>query len=160
MRAGPARASAPDREQADGEVPNMSTIDSTGSAQDSSPVDPSLVSFTHIIYALHAGSLAIGILGSATIVGAFLFGVPSIIAVVLNYVRRGDVRGTWLDSHFGWQIRTFWYGFAWAVVGLIFAVTFFGLPIAFGIWFALAIWFIYRVARGWLNLRDGREMPR
>ena len=154
------RAFAPGREPTDEEDSNMSTIDSMGSVQDPRSADPSLVTFTHIIYALHAGSLAIGILGSATIVGAFLFEIPSIIAVVLNYVRRGDVRGTWLDSHFGWQIRTFWYGFAWAVAGFVFAVTFVLLPVAFGIWFALAIWFIYRIARGWLNLRDGREMPR
>ncbi|MEZ4279785.1 MAG: hypothetical protein R3F21_09260 [Myxococcota bacterium] len=138
----------------------MSTIDSMGSAQDPRSADPSLVTFTHIIYALHAGSLAIGILGSASIVGAFLFGIPSIIAVVLNYVRRGDVRGTWLDSHFAWQIRTFWYGFAWAVVGVVFALTIVGLLVTFVIFFGLAIWFIYRIARGWLNLRDGREMPR
>ncbi len=138
----------------------MSMIDSGGGAEAPLSADPSLVTFTHIIYALHAGSLAVGIVGSATIVGAFLFGIPSIIAVVLNYVRRGDVRGTWLDSHFGWQIRTFWYGLAWAVLGAVFAVTIVLLPVTFGIWFALAIWFIYRVARGWLNLRDGREMPR
>ncbi len=138
----------------------MSTIDSMGSAQDPRAADPSLVTFTHFIYALHAASLAVGILTSVTIVGSFLFGIPSIIAVVLNYVRRGDVRGTWLDSHFGWQIRTFWYGFAWAVLALVFAVTIVGLPVAFGIGFALAIWFIYRITRGWLNLRDGREMPR
>ena len=68
-----------------------------------------LVSWTHVIYGLHALSLVGGILGVATVVGAFLIGWPSIIAVILNYVKRGDVRGTWLESHFRWQIRTFWY---------------------------------------------------
>jgi uncharacterized membrane protein len=137
----------------------MSTIDPTTSSMDSRSVDPSLVTLTHVIYALHAASLAIGIIGAASVVGAFLFGVPSIIAVVLNYVRRSDVRGTWLDSHFGWQIRTFWFAFLWAAVGGILVVTIVLIPVSLGIWFALAIWVIYRVVRGWLNLRDGLPMP-
>lgn len=122
-------------------------------------VDPSLVTFTHVIYALHAASLLVGIVGAASIIGAFLFGVPSILAVILNYVRRSDVRGTWLESHFAWQIRTFWVAFGCAAFGGLFFVTFLLIPVAFVIWFALAIWIIYRVARGWLNLRDGRGMP-
>ena len=64
----------------------------------------SLVNWTHLIYGLHAFSLLTGILGAATVVGAFLTGWPSIIAVILNYVKRSDVRGTWLESHFRWQI--------------------------------------------------------
>ena len=73
----------------------------------------SLVSWTQVIYALHAFSLLTGILGAATVVGAFLTGWPSIIAVILNYVKRGEARGTWLESHFRWQIRTFWFGLLW-----------------------------------------------
>ena len=62
--------------------------------QTSSPVATadSNVTWTHVIYALHAFSLLTGILGAATVVGAFLTGWPSIIAVILNYVKRGDVR--------------------------------------------------------------------
>ena len=71
-----------------------------------------LYNWTQGIYALHAFSLLTGILGAATVVGAFLTGWPSIIAVILNYVKRSDVRGTWLESHFRWQIRTFWHGIA------------------------------------------------
>ena len=66
----------------------------------------SIVSWTQIIYALHAFSLLAGILGPVTVVGAFLTGWPSIIAVILNYVKRGEARGTWVESHFRWQIRT------------------------------------------------------
>ena len=73
----------------------------------------SLLRWTQAIYALHAFSLLTGILGAATVVGAFLTGWPSIIAVILNYVKRSDVRGTWLESHFRWQIRTFWFGLLW-----------------------------------------------
>ena len=83
----------------------------------------SLVTWTHVIYGLHAFSLLTGILGAATIVGAFLTGWPSIIAVILNYVKRADVRGTWLDSHFSWQIRTFWLALLWLAIGGVLFVT-------------------------------------
>ena len=72
-----------------------------------------LFGWTQGIYALHAFSMLTGILGAATVVGAFLTGWPSIIAVILNYVKRSEVRGTWLESHFRWQIRTFWFGLLW-----------------------------------------------
>ena len=76
----------------------------------------SLVGWTELIYGLHAFSLLIGIVGAATVVGAFLTGWPSIIAVILNYVKRSEVRGTWLESHFRWQIRTFWFGLLWVTL--------------------------------------------
>jgi uncharacterized membrane protein len=119
-----------------------------------------LVSWTQAIYALHAFSLLIGILGAATIVGAFLTGWPSIIAVILNYVKRSEVRGTWLESHFRWQIRTFWYGLLWVSLCVAFVVLTFGIGIIIA-WLPLAVvglWFVYRIARGWLALRDGRPM--
>jgi uncharacterized membrane protein len=116
--------------------------------------------WTHVIYALHAASLLTGILGAATIVGAFLIGWPSIIAVVLNYVKRGDVRGTWLDSHFRWQIRTFWLGALWVGLCMLFVIVTLGIGILIA-WLPLgivAIWFIYRVIRGWLALADNKPM--
>lgn len=120
----------------------------------------SLVSWTHFIYALHAFSLLTGILGAATVIGAFLTGWPSIIAVVLNYVKRSEVRGTWLDSHFRWQIRTFWFGLLWISLCLLFIIVTLGIGILIA-WLPMVIvsvWFIYRVARGWLALTDGRPM--
>ena len=131
--------------------------DSSGSS--SRGVDSGLITLTHVIYALHAASLAIGILGSATIIGAFLFGIPSIVAVILNYARRGDVRGTFLESHFRWQIRTFWFAFLWAGIGGLLLATIVLFPVSFAIWAFVAAWVIYRVARGWLNLREDRPMP-
>jgi uncharacterized membrane protein len=115
---------------------------------------------THLIYALHAFSLLTGILGAATVVGAFLTGWPSIIAVVLNYVKRSEARGTWLESHFRWQIRTFWFGLLWVALCLLFVVFTLGIGILVA-WIPLAlvgVWFIYRIARGWLALKDGRPM--
>ena len=91
---------------------------------------PSLVNATHLIYALHALSLLIGITTAATIIGAFVFGIPSIIAVIVNYLKRGEARGTFLDSHFRWQIRTFWFGLLWCLIGGFLFVTFIGIPLA------------------------------
>jgi uncharacterized membrane protein len=119
---------------------------------------PSLVTVTHLVYALHALSLLIGVTSAATIVGAFVFGVPSIIAVVINYLKRGEARGTFLESHFRWQIRTFWFALLWCVVGGMLFLTFVGIPLAVGIFFAAGVWAIYRIARGWLALRDRKPM--
>ena len=113
-----------------------------------------------MIYALHAASLLIGILGAATVVGSFLTGWPSIIAVILNYVKRGETRGTWLESHFRWQIRTFWYGLLWISLCVMFIIVTFGIGIIFA-WlpiFVVGIWFIYRIVRGWIALSAGRPM--
>jgi uncharacterized membrane protein len=120
----------------------------------------SLITLTHVIYALHALSLLTGILGAATVVGAFLTGWPSIIAVILNYVKRREARGTWLESHFRWQIRTFWFGLLWVVLCLLFVAATLGiglliagLPLG-----VVGLWFIYRVVRGWLRLNDRLPM--
>ena len=118
------------------------------------------IGWTHLIYGLHAFSLITGIIGAATVIGAFLTGWPSIIAVILNYVKRSDVRGTWLESHFRWQIRTFWFGLLWVALCGLFVVMTLGIGIVIA-WLPLglvAVWFIYRVARGWLALRDRKSM--
>ena len=127
---------------------------------DQPPVNESLFNWTQLIYALHAFSLLIGIVGTATVIGAFLTGWPSIVAVILNYVKRGDVRGTWLESHFRWQIRTFWFGLLWVALCGVFIVLTLGVGILI-VWLPLiivAVWFIYRVMRGWLALRDRHPM--
>ncbi|HET8917810.1 MAG TPA: hypothetical protein VFN58_07185 [Candidatus Binatia bacterium] len=119
---------------------------------------PSLVTVTHLVYALHALSLLIGVTTAASIIGAFVFGVPSIIAVVINYVKRGEARGTYLESHFRWQIRTFWFALLWSIIGGMLFITLVGIPLAIGVFFAAGVWAIYRVARGWLALRDQKPM--
>lgn len=124
-------------------------------------VEPSdsLLRTTHIVYALHALGLAIGAFGAATVIGTFLFGWPSIIAVIINYVKRSDTRGTWLESHFRWQIRTFWFAFAWALLAGLIALTIVGIPITLGMMFVLGVWAIYRIVRGWLRLNNKQAMP-
>ncbi len=125
--------------------------------------DSSLVTVTHVVYALHALSLVIGAFGAATIIGSFVFGWPSIIAVIINYVKRGEARGTWLESHFTWQIRTFWYALLWALIVGVISALLFVVVIGIGTWivgmFALGIWAIYRIARGWLALKDDKPLP-
>jgi uncharacterized membrane protein len=121
---------------------------------------PSLITVTHVVYGLHALSLITGIIGTATVVGAFLTGWPSIIAVILNYVKRSEARGTWLESHFRWQIRTFWFGLLWVTLCLLFVAATLGIGLLIA-WLPLGVvglWFIYRVARGWLQLKDHRPM--
>lgn len=113
-----------------------------------------------MIYLLHAFSLLTGIFGAASVIGAFLIGWPSIIAVILNYVKRDEARGTWVESHFRWQIRTFWFGLLWVSICVLFVIMTLGIGIIVA-WLPLAfitIWFIYRVVRGWLALRDRRPM--
>lgn len=117
----------------------------------------------HLMYALHAFSAAGGISVSATVVGAFLFSTPSIIAIILNYITRGNVRGTWLESHWRWQLRTFWFAVMWGLVAIFVTVMLiaslagiiiYWLPMA-----VVGVWIGYRVIRGWLALIDKRPMP-
>src|SRR6266702_2533766 len=121
-------------------------------------VDTSLVSYAHIIYALHSLSVLIGLTSAWTIVGSFVFGLPSIIAVIMNYARQSEVRGTFLESHFRWQIRTFWFAFLWVLVIVALSLPLMLVIVGFvTLWIGfvlLGIWVIYRIIRGWLALRD------
>lgn len=120
----------------------------------------SLITWTKVVYALHAFSLLTGIIGTATVVGAFLTGWPSIIAVILNYMKRNEARGTWLESHFRWQIRTFWFGLLWICLCVTFIIVTFGIALLF-MWLPITLvglWFVYRIVRGWITLGDSRPM--
>ncbi len=124
------------------------------------PRNDELVGWTHAVYALHAFSLLIGIVGTATVIGAFLTGWPSIIAVILNYLKRSQARGTWLESHFRWQIRTFWFGLLWVALCMVFVIFTLGIGMLIA-WLPLglvAIWFVYRIVRGWRGLTQGQPM--
>ena len=102
--------------------------------------EQSAKTLTTIIYSLYAAS--------------FFVGITAIVAIVINYVKKEDVAGTFLESHFRWQIRTFWFALLWCALG---AITFL---IVVG-WFILAangIWVIYRIVKGWLRLNDNKPM--
>lgn len=121
--------------------------------------EPSLVTMAHAVYALHAASIVIGLSSAAFIVTAFVFGLPSIIAVILNYLYRGQARGTFLESHFRWQIRSFWFALLWIVIASAIALTFIGIPVALAIALGVGLWLVYRIVRGWLLLKDRSPAP-
>jgi uncharacterized membrane protein len=123
-----------------------------------STVPDGLVRLTHVMYALHTFSAVMGIVSSAAVVTTFLTGWPSIIAVILNYAKRVDVRGTILESHFRWQVRTFWFALLWVVVAVFLAITIIGIPFAWLIVVVTGLWVLYRMTRGWLALAAGRPV--
>ena len=108
----------------------------------SSPVDPlkQAKTVTMIVYALQAGS--------------FILGVTSIAAIIINYLKKEEVHGTWLASHFRWQIRTFWFALLWGALGALTALIGIGF-VLLGVDF---VWVIYRIVKGWLRLSEGKEM--
>ena len=132
----------------------MATIDPPGNIE---PI-PSVLTMAHIVYALHAFAIIVGIVGAATVIGSFVGSLPSIVAVILNYIKRGDARGTWADSHYRWQIRTFWFALLWAIIGWVLVFTIIGVVLGVPILIALTLWLIYRIGRGWLRLGDRRPM--
>lgn len=126
-------------------------------------VDPRHVTYTHIMYALHAFTVVMGILTSYSIIGQFLFSLPSIIAVIMNYVRRSDVRDTWLASHFRWQLSTFWTAMiavvcCWLLFGPL-VLIFIGWPLLVLSQVVIGVWVAYRIGRGWLALKEVRTAP-
>jgi uncharacterized membrane protein len=118
----------------------MNTVVEAGSGKTSEEL-ASLKTITTVVYALQALS--------------FAFGVTALVGLIINYVKRDDVAGTLYESHFNWQIRTFWWGLLWGVLGsiLIFALGL-GLVVLFVAW----VWAIYRVVKGWLKLNDGKPV--
>ena len=123
-----------------------------------------LVEYTHWMYGLHSLSVITALFTAHAVALRFAFGLPSIIAIVMNYARRSETHGTWLESHFRWQRRTFWYAWLWILVSLIVAMP---LILLAGLGFLVGLvglglvglWVIYRIVRGWLSLRDGSAMP-
>jgi uncharacterized membrane protein len=100
----------------------------------------SLRSLTQVVYVLYALS--------------YFAGITAIVGIIINYVKKEEAAGTWLESHFRWQIRTFWFGLLWAVIGM--ATVF--ILVGFAVLFANFCWIIYRIVKGWLNLNDNKPM--
>ena len=123
-----------------------------------SPATQNLVTLTYAMYAMHAFSALMGVLSPVAVVTAFLTGWPSIIAIIINYIKDDDARGTYLESHFAWQRRTFWYALLWVVVAGLLIFTFIGIPIALVLAFGVGIWILYRIIRGVLALMDRKAV--
>jgi uncharacterized membrane protein len=119
---------------------------------------PFVLTVVHLVYALHAIAILVGIVGAATVIGSFVGSLPSIVAVILNYVQRGEARGTWVYTHDQWQIRTCWFAVLWALIGWVLVLTVVGAVVGVPILLALTLWLLYRIGRGWLRLRDRQPM--
>jgi uncharacterized membrane protein len=119
---------------------------------------PSVVLVANLVYALHTFAIVAGVIGTATVVGSFVGSIPSIVAVILNYVKRRDARGTWAESHYRWQIRTFWFALLWIAVAWALVFTLVFIPISIGIAVTITLWVVYRIGKGWLRLRDHAPM--
>jgi uncharacterized membrane protein len=89
---------------------------------------------------------------------SFVLFITWIVAVIINSVKKEDVEGTWLESHFRWQIRTFWFSLLWAAVGFLFMLTIIAWFIGTFILMVNGVWIIYRIVKGWLRLNDGKQM--
>ncbi len=99
-----------------------------------------LKKYTYAVYILQALS--------------FVTGISALIGIILNYVKGEEIRGSWLESHFRWQKSTFWFGLLWTVLGMLtipFLIGYLVLPV-------VTVWLIYRIARGWICLVDGKEL--
>jgi uncharacterized membrane protein len=140
------------------------------SNQNTSSIDNGLVFINHVTYALYLFSF-------------FTVGLTWLLAIIINYVKRGDAQGTWLESHFEWQINTFWYGIFMAVIATVLIIL--GLPAGFAalttndvassfsllslsgllilagglFWFFIVCWHLYRIIRGWLALSSQKSVP-
>jgi uncharacterized membrane protein len=101
----------------------------------------SLKTLTMVVYALQVLSVFVGI--------------TAIVGVIINYVKREDAAGTVYESHFDWQIRTFWWGLVWTVIGFVLLFAF-GLGLL--VWFVAGIWALYRVIKGFIKLNDNQPV--
>jgi uncharacterized membrane protein len=140
-------------------TPNLNHMDFEAAPDPSPLATEGQVAWTYVIYGLHSVSVLAGLLSPALVVMTFVSGWPSIIAVILNYALRADVRGTFLETHFRWQIRTFWFALMWVLIALLFVFTFVGIPFAVIIAWVAGLWVLYRILRGLLRLLDRQPMP-
>jgi uncharacterized membrane protein len=111
-------------------------------AQIKTPVETGLQRLAMIVYGLQAASL---LTGSLTLFAG----------VIINYVRMEDVQGSWIESHFRWQTKTFWYTLLWLVIGSVTTL----ILIGWAILLAASLWLIYRIVKGWVYLNEQRAMP-
>lgn len=126
-----------DANQDDNNVP--APLEQSVEVVETTEVDDKLKNLTQLVYILQAISLAVGL--------------TAVAGVILNYLKRDEVKGTYLEDHFSWQIKTFWYAFAGAILGWLLVIVLVG----FLIWAVVGLWYIYRIVKGWLALNDGKS---
>ena len=123
----------------------------------------SLISMTLLVYALLGVAAVVGLVSSGFPLIAPLTGVVGIVGIILAYVKRSEATGTWLESHYRWLIRTFWYSLLWGAIGavvfVVLAIIIVGLFIGYLIWVATTIWVLYRLVRGYLLFNESKPIP-
>lgn len=138
-------------------------MDDSSFARTTVAVDPRQVGYVQIMYILHTVAILTALLTGASVAGKFVFSVPSIIAVIMNYARRSQVQGTWLESHFRWQLRSFWFALAALIIASLafwpLTLILIGWPLLLLAYCAIGVWVIYRIARGWIALNNQRSLP-
>ena len=108
------------------------------------PPDTTMI---NILYVLHG-------------ISPFTMWTLSVVAVIIGAIVRDRVRGTWVDSHYSWLARTFFWGLLWvAIVTFVLVLSIVGILVLWLAWGVLTIWYLYRVIRGWIALNDRRPMP-
>ena len=125
---------------------------------------PSLISTTLLVYALFGVAAVVGLVSSGFPLIAPLMGIVGIVAIILAYVKRGEASGTWLESHYRWLIRTFWFSLLWGAIGAVIFVLLLiivvGVLIGYLIWVATTIWVLYRLVRGYTLFNASKPIPR
>jgi uncharacterized membrane protein len=133
--------------------------DSPASATPSS----SLISTTLLVYALFGIAAVVGLVSSGFPLAAPLMGIVGIVGVIVAYVKRGEATSTWLESHYRWLIRTFWFSLLWGAIGavvfVLLAIILIGLFIGYLIWVATTIWVLYRLVRGYMLFNESKPVP-
>jgi uncharacterized membrane protein len=123
----------------------------------------SLISTTLLVYALLGVAAVVGLVSSGFPLIAPLTGIVGIVGIILAYVKRSEATGTWLESHYRWLIRTFWYSLLWGAIGavvfVVLAIIIVGLFIGYLIWVATTIWVLYRLVRGYLLFNESKPIP-
>ena len=118
---------------------------------------------TLLVYALLGVAAVVGLVSSGFPLIAPLMGIVGIVGIILAYVKRSEATGTWLESHYRWLIRTFWYSLLWGAIGavvfVVLAIIIVGLFIGYLIWVATTIWVLYRLVRGYMLFKDSRPIP-
>jgi uncharacterized membrane protein len=124
---------------------------------------PSLISMTLLVYALFGVAAVVGLVSSGFPLIAPLTGIVGIVAIILAYVKRGEATGTWLESHYRWLIRTFWFSLLWGAIGAVIFVLLLiiviGVFIGYLIWVATTIWVLYRLVRGYMLFNESKPIP-
>ena len=131
--------------------------------QDSGTAGQPPVNAATAVYVLFAIAVIGALVAHGLIVFAPFVGIAGIVGVIIAYVKRDDARGTWVESHLTWLIRTFWWSFLWNCIGWLILFTLglvlIGIPIAIAIWVITTIWVIYRLIRGYLYFKDSQPIP-